>query len=140
MGRRTIAVVCTGLAAAGGLTACGRTDPADKPNASRPPTQLQLSASITDRGVSLSPDRVGGGPVRIVVNNLTQRSARVRLARGGGGATASTRRRVEPGGVATLQADLRKGTYRLSAGRSVAPAQLSVGPRRSSADGELLLP
>ncbi|WP_210493756.1 hypothetical protein [Patulibacter sp. SYSU D01012] len=139
MGRRTIAVVCTGLAAAGGLTACGRTDPADKPNASRPPTQLQLSAAITDRGVSLSPDAVGGGPVRIVINNLTQRSLRPRLTRGGG-PTASTRRRVAPGGVATIQADLRKGAYRLTAGDAVAPAQLTVGRRRPSADGELLLP
>lgn len=139
MGRRTIAVVCTGLAAAGGLTACGRTDPADKPSGSRPPTQLQLSAAVTDRGVSLSPAEIGGGPVRIVINNLTERSVRPRLSRGGTDA-GGTRRRIAPGGVATIQADLRKGTYRLTAGRDAAPAELSVGKRRSSADGELLLP
>jgi hypothetical protein len=138
--RSPIVKLAAGLALVGGLTACGRVDQASKPAGERPPTTKQLSAAITDRGVSLSPDSIGGGPLRIVVSNQSAQTVRASLARGSGSAKARTRYRLKPGGVATLNADVTKGTWRLSAGKDLAPATLVVGARRESGDGELLLP
>lgn len=138
--RSQIVKLAAGLALVGGLSACGRLDQASKPAGERPPTTLQLSAAITDRGVSLSPGKVGGGPLRIVVSNQSAKTVRASLGRGSGSARARTRYAIEPGGVATLNADVSKGTWRVSAGKDLAPATLVVSARRGSADGELLLP
>lgn len=139
--RRSIVVLTAGLSVVG-LTACGRIDPKDKPSGSRPPAQIMLSAAITDRGVDISPARVGGGPVRIVISNQTKRNLRTTLV----GASGEDRRgtnAIAPGQVAAIQATLREGsTYRLRAAGAnpVRPAVLRVGNQRKSSDDELLLP
>ncbi|MGE4427627.1 MAG: hypothetical protein AB7G37_14345 [Solirubrobacteraceae bacterium] len=110
-----------------------------KPNGSRPPETLQMSVAITDRGVSVSPGRVGAGPVRIVVTNQTSSSTPLALRRASGATVARTRVNVVPGTAATLQADLSPGRWTLSASRQ-RETVLRIGARRRSGDDALLLP
>ncbi|MEA2158570.1 MAG: hypothetical protein QOD66_950, partial [Solirubrobacteraceae bacterium] len=58
--------------AVSGLAGCGGGDKfANKP---RPPVPIELTGVITDQRVTVSPNRVGAGPVTITVSNQTQRS------------------------------------------------------------------
>ncbi len=130
------------VVAVGGLSACGRVDADDKPSGSRPPAQIMVSAAITDDGVTISPSRVGAGPVRILISNQTSSELRTTL-RDRDGAGARGTKPISPGGVAAIQAVVRPNrSYRIStSGDSpVSPATLRVGKERKSSDGELLLP
>ncbi len=139
--RPSIVLLSTGALAACGLTACGRVDQSEKPNGSRPPATLQVSAAITDRGVNVSPDRVGGGPIRMVISNQSSKTVRARLVPSGdGGTERSTRQAIPPGGVAAIQGTVSQGTWRVRVGGGIAPASLKVTKERGSSDGELLLP
>ncbi|WP_026911716.1 hypothetical protein [Patulibacter minatonensis] len=131
----------TAVVAGSVLTGCGRVDQKDKPNGSRPPATLQVSAAITDKGVTISPARLGGGPVRIVISNQSTKSVRATLApSGSGGRTRATKDPIAPGGVAAIQGTVTRGTWRLQAGSGIEDARLRVGKTRGSSDGELLLP
>lgn len=138
--RSPIVLITVGVLAVGGLSACGRVDASEKPNGSRPPVTLQVSAAITDRGVNLSPERIGGGPLRLVITNQTSKSVKASLRRSGGGAGRTTRSPIEPGGVAAIQGTVTRGTWRVRVGGGIESARLVVGKTRGSADGELLLP
>ena len=138
--RTTIVLLCTGVLAAGGLTACGRVDQSEKPNGARPPATLQVSAAITDRGVNVSPASIGGGPVRMVISNQSSKTVRATLAKSGGGGSRSTRDEIPPGGVAAIQGTVTPGAWRLRVGDEIASARLRVTKTRDSSDGELLLP
>lgn len=134
-GRTSTALVV--VAASLSVAGCGRVS--GKPNGSRPPETLQMSVAITDRGVSVSPGRVGAGPVRIVVTNQTSSSTPLALRRASGATVARTRVNVVPGTAATLQADLSPGRWTLSASRQ-RETVLRIGARRRSGDDALLLP
>jgi hypothetical protein len=139
--RSSIVLMSTGVLAACGLTACGRVDQSEKPNGSRPPATLQISAAITDRGVNVSPEKVGAGPIRMVISNQSSKSVRATLSPSANGATSrSTRDAIPPGGVGAIQGTVDRGTWRLQVGKGIASGRLSVGKQRESSDGELLLP
>lgn len=138
--RTTIVLLGTGVLATGGLSACGRVDQSEKPNGARPPATLQVSAAITDRGVNVSPARIGGGPLRMVITNQSSKSVRATLAKSGGGGSRSTRDEIPPGGVAAIQGTVTPGTWRVRVGQDIDPARLRVTRTRESSDGELLLP
>lgn len=137
--RRSIVVMSAGLALVGGLSACGKLDQKDKPDASRPPVELLVTAAITDGGVRVSPAEIGGGPVRIVINNQTQRAVRAVLTGDHGGRRA-TPHKIHPGQNAAIKTQIVRGSYELSAGDERHAAVIAVGARRPSSDGELLLP
>lgn len=139
--RPSIVLLSTGVLAACGLTACGRVDQSEKPNGSRPPATLQISAAITDEGVNISPGKVGGGPIRMVISNQSTKSVTATLAPAAAGASSrSTRNPIPPGGVGAIQGTVEPGTWRLQVGEGIASGRLSVGKERKSSDGELLLP
>lgn len=138
--RTTILLLTAGVLAAGGLTACGRVDQAEKPNGTRPPATLQVSAAITDRGVNVSPSRIGGGPVRMVISNQSSKSVKATLAPAGGGAGRTTRDEIPPGGVAAIQGTVDPGSWRVRVGGGIDAGRLRVTRTRASSDGELLLP
>jgi hypothetical protein len=138
--RPSIVLLSTGLLAACGLTACGRVDQSEKPDGARPPATLQVSAAITDRGVNLSPETIGGGPVRLVISNQSDKSVRATLVESGGDGERSTRDEIAPGGVAAIQGTVTPGTWRLRVGGGIDSASLRVTKTRDSSDGELLLP
>src|SRR3954452_5198353 len=73
---RRVAVVSAALAIA--LAGCGGgKDFANKP---RPPVPLQLTGVITKQKVTISPNKVGAGPVVITVSNQTGQSHTLTLA------------------------------------------------------------
>ena len=133
----TMASVVVALAAAG----CGGgKDFANKP---RPPEPLQLSGVITKQKVTISPNRVGAGPVVITVSNQTPQSRTLTLD---GNGIQEHVGPINPLDTATLQKTLKPGRYTVTAGSAVAtrhevrPATLVIGKERPSASNKVLLP
>ena len=62
-------VLALGAAAVG----CGEDDD-EYENRARPPAPVIVTAAITDRGVAVSPERLGAGPVELIVTNLTDQA------------------------------------------------------------------
>lgn len=122
------------------LGGCGGTSDGADPREPRPPASADLSAQISDDGVRISPTRIGGGPVRLVISNSTSKTLRPSIVRTGGRGRVPTIRPVPPGGVAAITAEVARGTWSVRAGHGIPPATLRVGRARRSADSTLLLP
>jgi len=141
--RRTLpgaiaAALAVSLVAAG----CGDDDFANEPRA---PAPITVSAVIAPRAVAVSPQRFGAGPIRLLASNQTQTSQRLQLrsrrVAPGGRALVQTTGPINPGGTATLDADVDAGTYVVSVRSSpISPAQLVVTRARGSAQDRLLQP
>jgi hypothetical protein len=136
----------TALAAAAlacGMAACGGGD-SDYANRPRPATPINVTAAISDSRVSISPKTFGAGPIVMIVSNQTKSKQTVTIETeelGGSKPGLRTSAGVGPNGTATLQVDVRKGTYQVSTGtRAIEPATLEVGNPRKSAQDELLQP
>lgn len=132
----TAAVLAAGLV----LVACGDEDFANEP---RPPVPVELTGVIQDDAVTVSPSRLGAGPVLITMSNQTDSPITITLD------GASIRDRVGPVpplDTATIQKTLDPGRYEVRAGSDVAlpreirPAELEIGRERKSSSSELLLP
>jgi hypothetical protein len=112
-------------------------------NEPRPPVPVQLTGVVTDREVTVSPNRVGGGPVILIVSNQTQQAHTITLD---GGGKTDTVGPIQPLDTAKLQSTLTPGTYTVKAGsptattRAIKAGTLSVGPTRTSSSNQLLLP
>ena len=131
-------------AAAALATGCGSTDSYD--NASRPAAPVNVAVSITPDGVRVSPDGIGAGPVVLLVSNQSRTSRDLTLTGAAGDnagcvtADASSGP-INPDGVARLQVDLVEGACDVGVDDGgLAPARLTVGPPRASAQDELLQP
>jgi hypothetical protein len=120
----------------------GGSDFKDKP---RPPVPVQLTGAITDRSVSVQPNKVGAGPVTLIIANLSDQSHSVTLE-GGPHNVSEQVGPINPQDTATIQENLRPGTYTVKAGseratvREIAPATIEVGPKRKSSSDRVLLP
>jgi len=136
--RAAAALACVGVAGCGG-------NGGDYANEPRPATPINVTAALVDGAIALSPETFGAGPIVMIVSNQTDERRTVTLETqelGGDrpGLTESTRP-VGPGATARLQADLRTGSYEVSAsGDGVSPVRLEVGAPRASAQDELLRP
>jgi hypothetical protein len=136
-------VTAFALLAMGGsiFSACGGEE--DFANEPRPPAPIQLTGVITDKGVTVSPDRVGAGPIILLISNQTDEARTVTLE---GGETTDTVGPVNPQDVAKLQQTLETGDYTVKAGAAKAVAKeldeatLRVGEPRDSSSDEVLLP
>jgi hypothetical protein len=115
----------------------------DFKNNPRPPVPLQVTGVITEKRVTVSPNKFGAGPIVLNVSNLTEQSHTLTLD------GEQVRERVgpiNPQDVATIQKTLKAGHYAVRAGsaaaapREIKPATLVVGPERPSAQDKLLLP
>ena len=134
-----LASCAAGVAFAG----CGGDDFANKP---RPPVPVQLSGVITEDEVTVSPNRLGAGPVVITISNQTENPHTITLESTGGGTIREQSSPINPLDTATIQRTLVQGRYTVRAGseaaveRAITPARLSIGPQRKSGSDELLLP
>lgn len=112
-------------------------------NEPRPPVPVQLTGVVTDRGVTVSPGRVGGGPIILIVSNQTNEPHTLTLE--GNGSTDSVGP-VNPLGTGKLQQTVSPGTYTLKAGSTQAtandlpPGTLTVTKERRSSSSTLELP
>jgi len=135
--RVTVAAAAVALALAG----CGGSkDFANKP---RPPVPLQLTGVITQEKVTISPNKVGAGPVVITVSN---QSGQKRMLSLDGNGIQEDVGPINPLDTAALQKTLKPGRYRVTAGseaataHSIRPATLVIGKERASASNKVLLP
>jgi hypothetical protein len=134
-------VIVVPAMAAIALSGCGGgKDFANKP---RPPVPLQLTGVITKAKVTISPSKVGAGPVVITVSNQTGQSRTLTLD---GQGLQERVGPINPLDTAQLQKTLKPGRYTVTAGseqataKSIAPATLVIGKERASGSDKVLLP
>jgi hypothetical protein len=112
-------------------------------NDPRPPVTLALTGVITNDKVTISPNRVGAGPVTITVSNQTPQAHTLTLD---GQGIQEQVGPIDPLDTARLQKTLAPGRYRVVVGSEVAtakaiePATLVIGKERPSASNRVLLP
>lgn len=137
--RRTLGITLLALSAG----ACG--GESDFANELRPPSPINVTAAITDDRVVVSPKRFGAGPIVLIIANQSSEAREVTIETDEvAGDRPGMRQRTSPvnaRGTAELKVDVREGTYRLSVdSEEIAPASLTVGPTRASAQNDLLQP
>src|SRR3954470_11332208 len=124
-----------------GATGCGSGSKFE--NNPRPPVPVQLTGVITDRGVTISPNRVGAGPVILRISNQTNQAHTITLE---GNGTRDTVGPVNPLAAAPLQQTVKQGTYTVKVGSKQASARdipsgtLIVTRERQNSSNTLLLP
>ena len=137
--RGSAALLTTGLTVVL-VAGCGSSDFKNKP---RPPVPIELTGVIQEKKVTVSPNKVGAGPILITVSNQTKDAHTLTLE------GESVRERVgpiNPLDTATIQKTLRPGNYEVRAGSSVAvaheikPATLVIGKPRKDSNNQLLTP
>jgi hypothetical protein len=132
---------CTGLVIAAAIVAgCGEED---FKNEARAPIREALTGVIQDDKVTVSPSRIGAGPVEITISNQTDGEHSVTLE---GESIVERQGPVGPGETVTIQKTLTRGSYEVKAGsekavpREIRPAILRIGKKRPNSNNELLLP
>lgn len=131
-----------GLLAVGG--GCGSED-AEYANADRPPAPISISIALVDDRIAVSPTRVGAGPVVVLIANESGRSRDVTLTAAGSGrscvAEDTSSGPINREGAARISLSLVEGTCAVGvADSALEPARLVVGPKRESAQQDLLEP
>ena len=111
-------------------------------NDDRPASAVNVTASIVDGELTVSPTQFGAGPVRFLVTNQTDEPLRLTFETAGSEAGTTARSpSIAPGSVASLQADTEEGEYELRASdEAIPPVAISVGAPRPSGQDELLQP
>jgi hypothetical protein len=141
--RRARALVLAGLGVSLLVVGCGSST--SHKNKLKPPEPINVTASVSNRKVSVSPNAFGAGPIVLIITNQTARQQDVtletRALNGKPGIKQSTGPIVPEGGTAQLQVNVSQGNYRLSTDDdSVSPATIAVGSSRPSSQNELLQP
>jgi hypothetical protein len=137
-GRIRLAALCLGVLIFNG---CG--GGSDFKNEPRPAVPIQLTGVITDKKVTVSPNKVGAGPIVLLIANETNASHAITLI---GPKVNTMVSAVNPQTTAKIQATLLQGHYTVTAGSShavahqIAPATLSIGPPRANSSSKVLLP
>jgi hypothetical protein len=114
-------------------------------NNPRPPAPLNITASVSNTGIAVSPTSFGAGPIVLIVTNQTGASQEVTFESNELGASkpgvTQTTEPINPRGTGQLQVNVTEGRYRVRAANAdIAPATITVGPERQSAQNQLLQP
>jgi hypothetical protein len=132
---------CAGIAlAVVVLAGCGGEDFKNEPRA---PIRMELSGVIQSDAVSVSPNKLGAGPVAITISNQTDAIHTITLE---GSSTVDRAGPVQPGATATIQKTLEPGDYEVKAGstkavkKEIRPAVLTIGKERANSNNDVLLP
>ena len=131
-----VALACAGCGSGGG----------GYDNASRPPAPISVSIAITGARIGVAPARVGAGPVVLLIANQGNRSRDVTLTAPDGSDRScvdsdASSGPINPQGAARIQLTVVEGTCEVGvADGTLAPARLTVGPERESAQQDLLQP
>jgi hypothetical protein len=122
------------------IAGCGEDD---FKNEARAPVRIALTGVIQDDKVTVSPAKLGAGPVEITISNQTDSERTITLA---GESITEEQGPVQPGDTATIQKTLEPGSYEVRAGskkavrREIQPAVLQIGKKRKNSNNELLQP
>lgn len=126
------------------VSGCGSA--ASYENRPRPPAPINVAISVSDRGVRVSPARVGGGPAVLLIANEDNRSHDLVLRPAPGSGAPCVAERVSSGpinpqGTARVPVELVRGACAVGVRDGGAhPARLTVGRERPSAQSDLLQP
>jgi hypothetical protein len=134
-------MACAASAALIAVTGCG--NDASYKNDPRPPTTIVIAAAILPDKVSVSPAEFGAGPISLTVANETDASQRISIVKQVNGQPQANEQTgpINPHDTATLKADVDEGEYEIRVeGENIAPARVTVGAPRESAQNELLQP
>ncbi len=137
------AAVAVAVALGAGAAGCGRDD--DFANAPTPPAPIIVSAAISPARVTVSPARFGAGAIELIASNQTTTSQRLtlrsRARRGDSRPLRQSTGPINPGDTASLTANLREGSYLVTArSRAISAATIVVGASRRSGRDRLLRP
>ena len=128
-----------GLLLALGAAGCG--DESTHVNDDRPAPAINVTASIVDGQLNVSPTEFGAGPVRFLVTNQTPEAVTLTFQTAGSAAGTTRSGTVDPDTVATIQVDTEEGDYELSASdEQIEPVEMTVGEPRPSGQDRLLEP
>jgi hypothetical protein len=138
-----IGALATLVVLAGLCAGCG--DSASYANADRPPAPISISIAVSGKRIAVAPDRVGAGPVLLLIANESGRSRDVTLRAAGGGRSCvvddASSGPINPEDAARISLGLVEGTCEVGvADGTIAPARLTVGRERRSAQQDLLQP
>jgi hypothetical protein len=131
---------------AGGLVIGGCGDDNDYKNNPRPPSPINVTAFVGAKRVSVSPNAFGAGPIVVIVTNQSNSSQDVtfQTSAAGTGAKSDVTQStgpINPGDTGQLKVDVVEGKYLVKTGDdAIRPASVSVGPKRASAQNDLLQP
>jgi hypothetical protein len=130
-----VAAVVPALSVA--LSGCGGGE--GRANDLRPPTPIQISVVIGDDRISASPAKFGAGPISVLASNQSSGSHTLSID---GPRLKQSVGPINPEDTATLKVTVTPGQYTLSADGSsnIRAANLTVGPKRPSAQNQLLEP
>lgn len=124
------------------LAGCGAEK--DYANDPRPPSPINVSASITDEKVTVSPAEFGAGPVTLLIANLTDETQQVTMETQDLADTAGIKQTssdINPQGTASLKVDVPEGDYVVSVeAAGIKEARVTVGAERPSSQDQLLQP
>ena len=115
----------------------------DFENAPREPVPIELTGVIKPERVTVSPRRIGAGPISITISNQTEEAREVTLE---GNGISERVGPVNPQDTATIQKTVVQGTYEVRAGSEdggtdvIRPAKLDVGRPRAASNDRILLP
>jgi len=105
--------------------------------------RLALTGVIKNDKVTVSPAKIGAGPVEITISNQTDSVRTVMLE---GETIKEQQGPVQPGATATIQKTLEPGSYEVRAGsekavrKEIQPAVLTIGKERPNSNNALLQP
>ena len=122
------------------LAGCGQED---FKNEARAPIRVALTGVIQDDEVTVSPSKLGAGPVEITISNQTDAVHTLTLE---GQSTVDRAGQVQPGDTTTIQKTLKPGSYEVKAGstkavhKEIRPAVLRIGRERENSNNDVLLP
>lgn len=122
------------------IAGCGNDD---FKNEARAPVRLALTGVIQDDKVTVSPAKIGAGPVEITISNQTDSARTITLE---GESVTEEEGPVQPGDTATIHKTLKPGSYEVRAGskkavrKEIQPAVLQIGKERHNSNNELLQP
>jgi hypothetical protein len=144
MRTRTVGVLSAMLLVVVASAGCGSSDSYD--NAARPPAPVNVAVNLSGDRVAVSPDRIGAGPVVVIVANESGRSRDVTLTAPAGSSSSCVDADVSSGpispqGTARVQVPLVEGRCVVGTADGVLQsAALDVGPPRPTAQQDLLQP
>lgn len=116
-------------------------------NGARPPSPVNVTVSVTNARVSVSPSHVGAGPVVLIVSNISDGSRDLTLVPPDGAGSSCVEQKassgpINPQGTARLPLDLVEGDCLVAVrgDRATRAARLTVTAERESAQSDLLQP
>jgi hypothetical protein len=125
---RMIGIVgaCTVVAGCGSAGGTAPTQP-------RPPSPVNLTVYVNDSRVSVSPSRVGAGPVVFIVTNQASKSEQLAISRAGQSSPIASTAPINPQGTTQVSVNFAPGDYTIATQRRGNDAQLSEQPTIRSA-------